>query len=283
MNKATQEMAKSEFTEQEIEATQTIINSLNAKDTSQAIQRLLALKDEVYATIPDKQRQSRGITWVLEHISQIFVQLCGTGPELKEVAEQLYENMEKDDRLQGIPIFMMAEYGTTYPEEVLGFFIDVANSDDSIVREFAQGGFRKLIKPHQELILPWLKELATNDSQNLRRFVSETLRPVCQNRWLKTSPESSLEILRLLFKEPHPYPRTSVGNNLSDLSKSNPELIFGVIQDLVAMQDKNSDWIAYRACRNLVKKEPLRVLDTLGIDEYHYKDRNFYRTEEETS
>ena len=55
-----------------------------------------------------------------------------------------------------------------------------------------------------------------------------------------------------------------------------------VVQELRALDDEASDWIAYRACRNLVKKYPERVLDLLGVDEYHYKDRNVYRETGET-
>jgi 3-methyladenine DNA glycosylase AlkC len=85
-----------------------------------------------------------------------------------------------------------------------------------------------------------------------------------------------LSVLRLMFRETHPYPRTSVGNNLSDLSRRNPELVLGLVKELVKSGDKNSYWIAYRACRNLVKKYPQRVMALLGTDEYHYKERHFY-------
>jgi 3-methyladenine DNA glycosylase AlkC len=106
---------------------------------------------------------------------------------------------------------------------------------------------------------------------------SDLLRPVVENHWMRKEPAYSLAVLRLLFKEKDPYPRTSVGNNLSDLSRPNPELIFEIVAELIASGDANSAWIAYRACRNLVKQDPQRVMDGLGISEYHYKDRNFYR------
>ena len=103
---------------------------------------------------------------------------------------------------------------------------------------------------------------------------------VTVNRWLNKEPDYSLSVLRLMFREAHPYPRTSVGNNLSDLSRYHPELIFGIVQELVGTQDKNSYWIAERVCRNLVKQAPRRVMDLLEVDEYHYKDRNFYRAQQ---
>ena len=82
-----------------------------------------------------------------------------------------------------------------------------------------------------------------------------------------------------MFQECSPYPRTSVGNNLSDLARQLPELVYGLVKELVDNGDKNSYWIAYRACRNLVKKEPVRVLDLLNVDDYIYKKRRYRRND----
>ena len=95
--------------------------------------------------------------------------------------------------------------------------------------------------------------------------------------------EITLPILKYLFKEISVYPRTSVGNNLSDLACVNPDLIYHVVQDLVDSGDKNSYWIAYRACRNLVKKEPLKVMYVLQVDEYKYKQRIHKRSDYQRS
>jgi hypothetical protein len=46
-----------------------------------------------------------------------------------------------------------------------------------------------------------------------------------------------------------------------------------IVKELAENGDENSHWIAYRACRNLVKKEPLKVMDLLGVEEYKYKSR----------
>jgi 3-methyladenine DNA glycosylase AlkC len=113
--------------------------------------------------------------------------------------------------------------------------------------------------------------------------VSESLRPVSGNRWIQNHPEFSLSILRFLFNESSPYPRTSVGNNLSDLARKNPERIYTLVEDLVNSGDKNAYWIAYRACRNLVKKEPIRVMDLLKVDEYKYKKRIHTRHDDKGS
>ena len=267
------------FPDHNVEQAELILASLRAGRIEQGIERLGRLKDDFYASIPDKKRQSQGITWVVRRISDLLVGACGEDGQARNVAQAFYMHLPPSDRLMGVPIFMMAAHGQRRLEDVIPFFEEVGNSVDWVVREFAAAGVHKLIKPNREAVLPWLKRTARCELPNLRRMVSEALRPVTDNRWMQKEPQYSLGVLRLMFQEAHPYPRTSVGNNLSDLSRQNTELIFSLVQELVEMGNADSYWIAYRACRNLVKGDPRRVMDVLDVDEYHYKDRNFYRGE----
>jgi 3-methyladenine DNA glycosylase AlkC len=270
---------KDDFTDQERASALAILAQLAKGDIVLGVDSLRTLKDEIYAAIPPRLRQSRGITWVLQRLSRLLIAEVSNPEQLHYIASTLDKAIAREDVLMGVPIFLMAEYGKTNPTQVFPFFEQAADSEDWVVREFAQAGFRWLIKPCRAVALPWLKRMAQSDRPNLRRFVGETLRPVVENQWLNKEPQASLDILRLLFRETHPYPRTSVGNNLSDLSRRNPDLILAVVKELVESGNQNSYWIAYRACRNLVKRVPLQVMDLLHVDEYHYKDRNFYRRE----
>jgi 3-methyladenine DNA glycosylase AlkC len=268
------------FSESNLATVIEIISDFKLGKTSTGIAKLRCLKDEIYASIPEKQRIGRGITWVVQQISQMIAQEALDDAQIFAIAEALHQNLEKDDRLLGVPIFLMAEVGSRNLEQALPFFTRAALSEDWVVREFAQGAFLQVISAQRENLLPWLQESACSPTPLLRRFVAESLRPVANNRWINQQPEFSLSVLRLLFREVDPYPRTSVGNNLSDLSRRHPELIFAIVQELVASGDPDSYWIAYRACRNLVKQDPQRVMDLLGVQEYHYKDRNFYHSSE---
>jgi 3-methyladenine DNA glycosylase AlkC len=270
------------FSAEELRSASMIVADLRQGRPTQGIESLETLKNDVYAAIPDKRRRSRGITWVVQRISKLLLTVCEGESDAKEVSLILYERIERTDKLIGVPIFLMAEYGRGHFGEVVEFFEDVADSENWEVREFAAGGFQRLLRPNKAEALPWLKRTATSRSPNVRRFVSEMLRPVSTGRWLIHEPEYSLSVLRLMFKETQPYPRTSVGNNLSDLSKHHPDLIFSIIEELVATGDQNSHWIAHRACRNLVREYPERVMDAMGVEEYHYKDRHFYRGESRT-
>ena len=268
---------KDQFSDVEIQKVNTIIQDFRSGKYHQGIVELRKLNKFIYDSIPPNLRISRGITWVMQRISNLIQAGSNGDCDTWLIACCIRENLEVTDHLSGVPIFLMGSFGKKHPCEVFPFFESIADADDWVIREFAQGSFRQVIKPNVDIVLLWLTQMAVAASPNLRRFASETLRPVTTNRWIFEQPEASLSVLRLLFREPHPYPRTSVGNNLSDLSRRLPEMIFSVVQELMDMKDENSTWIAYRACRNLVKKDPPRVLDGLSINEYHYKDRNFYR------
>jgi len=269
---------KTDFSEAEMSAVAVITQDFLGGQVGHGIERLRALKDEIHAAIPIKRRIGRGITWVVERISKLLAAQGLPDEMLRELALSNYAQLEGNDLLVGTPIFLMAEYGVRHPGKVIGFFEKAACADDWVAREFTAGAFRKIIGPNKEVVIPWLQKMAQSTDYKQRRFASETLRPVTHNKWINQQPEYSLSVLQLLFKETHPYPRSSVGNNLSDMSRQQPELVFSLVNDLMASSDSNSHWIAYRACRNLVKKEPRRVMDLLRVEEYHYKDRNFLRS-----
>jgi 3-methyladenine DNA glycosylase AlkC len=267
---------ESKFTETEIKATHNIIKAIKIGKMKSAIDLMEELKDTIYFSIPQKQRIGRGITWVLNKISSMIIKF-NDELDLFKAGTELYENIREDSMLTGIPVFLVSEYGIKKPKETFDFFLKVSDAPGWVLKEFAAIAFRKPIEANRELCYDFLFSNSKNDNPNIRRFVCETLRPVVENKWILTDPDYSLIILKNMFKEENEFPRTSVGNNLSDLSKKHPELIFKIIAELVDYGNKNSYWIAYRACRNLVKKNPHKVMDILKVNEYHYKDRNYHR------
>ncbi len=233
--------------------------------------------DALYASIPSTQRGSYGRVYTMVVLSgHLVTVLTAQGAPLFEVGSTLF-TQSAAWQSKGVAVDLLSWYGLADSPRVLPFFTDAASSPDWKLRDFAQMSFRKLIQKHPTAMHAFLWGLVHSCDANLRRFVSETLRPVKENRWFYRHPEYPLSLLRPLFHETAVYPRTSVGNNLSDLARRLPDLVFLVVQDLVARGDVNAYWIAYRACRNLVKAEPLRVMDLLGVDEYRYKRQVYQR------
>jgi 3-methyladenine DNA glycosylase AlkC len=248
-----------------------VIKNLLQKKYAAATSHVLDILCELCAAIPDNKRVSFGTVYTIQELSKhLFVSLTEADAEVYDVASVLFEK-SADFKSKGVALGILSLCGTEDYTRVLPFFEASAVSPDWVMREFAQMFFRKIIQDKPNETKEFLLENAVSKDANMRRFVAETLRPVKENTWFYTHPDYPLSILRLLFKESSPYPRTSVGNNLSDLARRRPELVLGLVEELVSSGDRNSYWIAYRACRNLVKTQPARVMTLLRVDEYKYK------------
>ena len=246
-------------------------------DYATASTQIAAILAELYANIPASKRISYGRVHTVKVLADyLYTHLAATGAPVFDIAASLYE-ASRDPLSRGVALGILSFCGLDDYRPVLPFFEAAAAAGDWETRELAQMLFRKLIKKYPVEMKTFLLRLVESDDAHLRRFVAETLRPVQENRWFCTQPDYSLSILRRLFRESAPYPRTSVGNGLSDLARRLPELVYDLVEDLVAGGDKNSYWIAYRACRNLVKRDPIKVMELLKVDEYRYKAATYKR------
>jgi len=256
-----------------------ITNSILRKEYDMAIAQIPNIIDELYANIPGNKRASYGRVYTIKVLSEyLHAQFAEMGAPVYEIASRAFKKAD-DYRTGGVSLGILSHYGLGDYRKVLPYFQSAAASSDYAMRELAQMFFRKIIRRHPDEIKDYLLRLAKSEDANIRRFVSETLRPVQENRWFYKNPNYPLSILKNMFKESSSYPRTSVGNNLSDLARRLPDLVYDLAKELVDSGDENSYWIAYRACRNLVKKEPLRVMDLLKVDEYKYKNRTHKRSD----
>jgi 3-methyladenine DNA glycosylase AlkC len=234
--------------------------------------------DELYVNIPDNKRISYGIVHVIKTLSEyLYTHLVEEDAPVYRIASHIFDESD-DSKSKGVSLGILSFYGLSDYKKALPCFESAAASSDWKMRELAQMFFRKLIVKHPDQMKEYLLRLVKSEDANIRRFVGETLRPVQENGWFYRNPDYPLSILRYMLKESSPYPRTSVGNNLSDLARRLPDLVYDLVKELVDSGDKNSYWIAYRACRNLVKKEPVKVMDLLKVDEYKYKKRIYTRS-----
>lgn len=225
--------------------------------------------------IPEKRRSSNGITFVVLQLGDKLWSSWNPGTQnlFGRVLDSLWGSAENHIQ-KAVLLRLMGHYGVMTDFFTVTPYIEAAaSSEDWILREFSPTFVRMLTKADREQAQRYLLRLVESDNPYLRRLVSESLRPVTDLSWIQKEPDYSLKVLKRLFTEKEEYPRSSVGNNLSDLARKNPELVFSLVRDLVAMEDENAYWIAHRACRNLVKTETERVLDLLGVDEYRYKGR----------
>ncbi len=245
---------------------------------------LLKLTEVIRDDIPERKRISYGRYSIIKETGLFIYPLLKTNKiDPNRLAERLYNNKNADPfiRSLGIQLMSVDAENTGNLETALDYFEKAASDDSWIVRECSSGFVRKLIRGYSETMKKWYLEMVSSEDTFRRRFAGESLRPVADNRWFKKQPEFAWNVLECLFHEPAVYPRTSAGNSLSDWMRIDPDRTLPVVKELAANGDKNSYWIAYRACRNLVKKEPLMVMDILKTDHYKYKDRDYHRADYE--
>ncbi|MBN1786109.1 MAG: hypothetical protein JW825_03850 [Candidatus Methanofastidiosa archaeon] len=243
-------------------------------ETGSAMEGIGRIVDEMYSRIPGDKRTSYGIVHVIDTLSDHLYSCLKGEPSLLEISSSLFQGSE-GHRVKGVVLGIIANLGIEDIHGVIPHFESAAASDDWNMRELAQFFFRRVIKGHPEDARKHLSSWSRSPDPMLRRFVAETLRPVKENKWFYKEPEYPLSVLRGLFREHNSYPRTSIGNNLSDLSKKLPEIVLKIVEELAATGNRDSYWIAYRACRNMVKERPEKVMRLLGVNEYKYKKRRY--------
>lgn len=266
-----------------LEKAEKIIQQFNKISADEIALKFENLINEIRKYIPEKKRISYGRYSI---IKKLGLDLYPTFEKYKidvlPFAIKLYENPDYDQFVRSFAVQLISIYGveTKDLKTVLPLFEKAATDEKWEARECSAGFVRKLVKAFPVEMKKWYLKQVTSDNPLARRFASESIRPVADNKWFKKNPQFCFDVIENLYTESKEYPRTSVGNNLSDWARIDKERVFKIVEELVAAGNKNSYCIAYRACRNLVKTEPLRVMDILKVDEYRYKKRVHYREED---
>lgn len=236
---------------------------------------IIYMIESLHKGIDDKKRSNYGIVYVVNHLcKQLYTWSLSNKQDPFDLGVMFINDLV-DYRAICVGFGIISHVGIKEPNKVWQTMLRGADHSQWEVKEFIQMFVRKITKVNREFVQGELITLTQSVNPNLRRFASEALRPVVENKWIQDKPEFSIKVLRHLFKESHEFPRVSVANNLSDLARKNPELIFEIVKELKALNNKDSDFIAHRACRNLVKTETNRVLVLLGINEYVYKNNRY--------
>ncbi|MCL1922631.1 MAG: DNA alkylation repair protein [Propionibacteriaceae bacterium] len=126
---------------------------------------------------------------------------------------------------------------------------------------------RPFIVLDQERMMAQMLAWAGHEDEHVRRLASEGCRP--QLPWapalaaFKKDPSPIVPILERLKADPSPHVRTSVGNNLNDISKTHPELVLEIAQQWHGA-DERTDWIVKHGCRTLLKRGNRLALGLFG-------------------
>ena len=255
---------------------QKLLQRIPKDDLSIIVEDLARLINQIREDIPEKKRISTGRYTIIKKLGQeTFLLLKETDIDLFEIATDIFNLSDTDPFVRSFAVQLIAIYGLESGDlsKTLPFFERAACDEEWIVRECSSSLIRKFVKTYPMELSKWYIKMVKSPDPLHRRFMSESLRPVVENRWIPKDPDYALSIIQHLYKEASPYPRTSVGNNLSDWIRVDQDRAWKIVKKLAANGDKNSYWIAYRACRNLVKTKPVQVMRLLGVEQYKYKTR----------
>lgn len=177
------------------------------------------------------------------------------GPELEE-GEGYFNNA-----FHLWPVSRYIErYGLEHPEVSL-------DAIEALTRRFTgEWAVRPFLREYPEMTMERVLEWAESPSHNVRRLASEGIRPRLPWAPVHTpftvDPSPILPILERLYRDPSKYVRTSVANNLNDISRTHPALALETSQRWHA----DSPWVAERALRTLVKRGDPDALRILGME-----------------
>ena len=133
----------------------------------------------------------------------------------------------------------------------------------------AEISIRPFIELNQLLTLKTLRQWATDPSEHVRRLVSEGTRPrlpwASRLRAFQRDPRPVLALLELLKDDPSLYVRRSVANNLNDIGKDHPDLLFATAERWLKDAGENRQWIVRHALRSAVKRGEQGALRVLGF------------------
>lgn len=132
----------------------------------------------------------------------------------------------------------------------------------------AEFSIRAFIERYPEQSFKLFKVWVKDPDPHVRRLVSEGTRPrlpwASRLRELQVDPSPIVPILEALKDDPELYVRRSVANNLNDIGKDHPALVYQLLAQWQKNSNKNRDWMISHALRSAVKRCEPEALALLG-------------------
>lgn len=157
------------------------------------------------------------------------------------------------------------EFGLEHPEVSLRAIEEITK------RHTGEFAIRPYLREHHELTMRAVHHWASSPNPHVRRLASEGVRTrlpwAARFAPFQADPTPLISVITPLITDPSRYVRTSVANNLNDISKDNPEIALKTARDWLA-QSASPDtlWIVTKGLRTLVKQGNPEALAILGAE-----------------
>lgn len=133
----------------------------------------------------------------------------------------------------------------------------------------AEFSIRAFLERHPQQTLQRLHKWASDPNHHVRRLVSEGTRPrlpwAGRLREFQRDPRPVLALLELLKDDPELYVRRSVANNLNDIGKDNPDLLYATAKNWLQDASEERRWVVQHALRSAIKRGEVGALQVMGV------------------
>lgn len=218
------------------------------------------LREDFYKDIFDQQWEERELKDRMNHIARML------GRYLPDDYPQSLKILKAaSPGLRGLGHMCFPAYvelfGLNHFEESVEAleFLTSFSSSEFAVRPF----IIKYGESMMEKMLLWTR----SDNEHVRRLASEGCRP--RLPWaialpeFKRDPKPLLPILENLKNDASEYVRRSVANNLNDISKDHPDILFDIASRWLG-QNRETDRLIKHACRSMLKQGEEKFLRLFG-------------------
>jgi 3-methyladenine DNA glycosylase AlkC len=158
--------------------------------------------------------------------------------------------------------FYVARYGLEHFEASMRAQYELTQ------RFTAEFSIRPYLEKHTKATLKRLRRWTGDDNVHVRRLVSEGTRPrlpwATRLREFQRDPAPVLELLEHLKDDPELYVRRSVANNLNDIGKDHPKLLFRTARAWSRQASEERKWIVRHALRTAIKRAEPEALAVIG-------------------
>ena len=216
-------------------------------------------------TLELKQRVNHIIEVLHRFLPSDFQQTSELLKLLPKVWQQQDPNKQVSNFAAWPVIDYASVYGLAHPQQSLEVLKTLTPLFSA---EFA---IRAFIIDHSEYCHSQFKLWVKDDSEHVRRLVSEGTRPRLpwglQLKRYMADPSPNIPLLAALKDDPSLYVRRSVANHLNDISKDNPDKLLEICQAWHVNASKHVLWIIKHATRSLVKAGDAQILSLLGYEQ----------------
>jgi 3-methyladenine DNA glycosylase AlkC len=253
-----------------------VINIQTVQKIGKSIQKIWAdfdtqkLEQKVAPTLSSLAFKARA-NLIAEVLYELLPDDFGTSGQI--LLDAFGEELDNPD-FTGEHAFMYMPHGvyvSRYGLEEAHFELSTQFLYEMTKRFSAEFAIRPFLDKFPEKMLHKLQEWVKDESQHVRRLVSEGTRPRLPWASRVTVYDENykviMDLLTALRNDPELYVRRSVANHLNDLTKDRKDLVLTNLEAWNKTATKNIDWLTKHALRTLVKAGDAGALKILGFSD----------------